>query len=170
MHLASFCTLSSSVSGIQLIVVSIWMYSHPVSECDGSDVSAVDKEKDGMGMLQISSDLADCCPATLTDCVRPQRNDSIQEKAVPSTAYDRRRRSSRISRSTVSNAADKSSMQNSVTGVWSSGRQTNRATANWATNFGRLGDTFWSTGRQSHNNGSRMNNGSLSSIKQASNR
>ena len=33
-------------------------------------------------------------------------------------------------------------------------RQTNRATANWATNVGRL-DMFWSNGRQSHNNGSR---------------
>ena len=43
-------------------------------------------------------------------------------------------------------------------GVWSSGRQTN-----WATLFGRLGDTFWSTGR--HESGqldeAHLNNDSL---------
>jgi len=39
--------------------------------------------------------------------------------------------------------------------VGPSWRQINGATDDWATNFGRLGDTFCSSGRQSHNNGSR---------------
>jgi len=34
-----------------------------------------------------------------------------------------------------------------MNGHQSTWRQTNRATANWPTNIGRLGDTFWSTGR-----------------------
>jgi len=60
-----------------------------VSECDGSYVSAVDKEKDGSKNAALGdttdkyrSDLADCFPATLTDCVRPQRNDSIHARTL----------------------------------------------------------------------------------------
>ena len=94
MHLTSFCIYYLPGSPgytveVQLSVVSIWMCSHPVSECDGSDVSAVDKKKDGskyaaLGTPQISSDfIADCFPATLTDCVRPQSNDSIHARTVP---------------------------------------------------------------------------------------
>ena len=65
---------------------------------------------------------SDDFPETLTDCVRPCRNDSSHDRTVPWTPNDICKRSSRMSWSTVSNAADKSSKHSRVTSPRSAAR------------------------------------------------
>jgi len=76
------------------------------------------------GTPHVTDMRSDDFPETLTDCVRPHRNDSSQDRAIPWTPNDICRLSSRMLWSTVSNATDKSSRHSRVTSPRSAARST----------------------------------------------